>query len=478
MNQTVIRTSDLEALDKGAFRDAIARWESVERTNDVVATLWRAEVALYLERVEEALAEIDSLKGRLDGELALRAETIRAEAAFLDDNLDEAERLALPVIDTSSEINDTQGHLRATLLYGRTALRRGDCKEALSRLTAPRVLATVLGNTFYTGIIGHCRAYCYMELSQFETALSAFSDAIRLLKESEGLKWEANCRILRAGLLSELDRSDEALVDCEVGERIGAELGVTSVMLWARNNAAHVRLALGQFQEVIRCLKDSVAWQKETRLVSGELVALQMLSTAQCELGLFDEAIATAQEAVRLASVANRPNSELDGQLLAAWASLKQGDFKAATELQNLLVVCDSIGSEHQRAEARLYLADGLWKKQPAQAQMYADQAAQFAASGNSKRLRKLSERVMHSLNGGPVRLGPNGELIIDCRHQWPDYDETIEVVRRHLIFGAVEASDGNRSEAGRKLGLTRSRLHDLWHQLNGNPIRPTHQID
>jgi hypothetical protein len=119
MRLTGTGLSILQALDHGAYRDAIARYEASAPSDDPVETLWRAEVALYLDRLDDARAELDRLEGPMDRDLENRAQTLRAELAFWDKALDEARKLIGPVIQSTWEAGDHQGHLRATLLPAR-----------------------------------------------------------------------------------------------------------------------------------------------------------------------------------------------------------------------------------------------------------------------------------------------------------------------------------------------------------------------
>ncbi len=221
MKLTGTGVSLLASLDHGAYREAIARFETTGQSDDPVETLWRAEVAIYLDRLDDARAELDGLTDVFDRELANRAQTLRAEIAFWENSLDESRDIIGAVIQSTWESGDHQGHLRATLLRARTELRRGNHAEALERLKEPRRLATVLGNDFFAGIIAHCRAFAHYYLGDYKQAGHAFAEALHLLGTSEGLRWEMTCRTLHASFHSDLGKHEEAKLAALSAEKRG-----------------------------------------------------------------------------------------------------------------------------------------------------------------------------------------------------------------------------------------------------------------
>lgn len=464
----------LAALDHGAYREAIDRYESTGPSTDSIETIWRAEVAVYLARLDEAREELARLPVSLDRELTNRVNTLRAEILFWDKALDEAREAISPVIQSTWEIGDHQGHLRATLLRARTELRRGNSAEALERLKEPRRLATVLGNDYYAGIIAHCRAFAHYNLGDYKQAGHAFAEALRLLKSSEGLRWEMACRILHAGFLADLGNYDESLAQLDECERVALDLGLVESALYARNNAAGTLFTLGRYEEAVERLKDLLTWERATCHVFAEMVGLLTMSTALGELGRFDEAQRAASEAAHLANLSNSASTAFDADVIRNWAGARAGAVAAADSLARLVAIADESESEQQKCESRLYYADAIASTQPDRAWVLCREARAFPISEEHMRIRTLLERVETTIGSGPLRIGPGGELVIDPKAgAWPDYDLTIEAVKRFLVLGAVHASNGNRSEAARKLNLTRSRLHDIWRQIHGEPPRP-----
>lgn len=478
MKLTDAGVSLLTALDHGAYREAIERYEESDVTSDAVDLVWRAEVATYLNRLEDARSELDRLPVSLDRDLTNRVQTIRAEIAFLDKALDEARELIAPVIQSTWEVGDHQGHLRATLLRARTELRRGNSAEALERLKEPRRLATVLGNDYYAGIIAYCRAFAYYRLGDYKNAGHNFAEGLRLLKSSEGLRWEMSCRTLHAGFLADLGQYDESLSELEHCEQVALGLGLVESALWARNNAATTLFTLCRYDEVVERLQDLLQWERETKHIFAEVIGLTTLAAALGELGRLDECQRVAAEATQLAHLADDALSALYGDTVRNWAAARSGRVDALDGLAKLVDVADTMGSDYHKCEVRLYLADAVAATQPDRASALCLEARAFPIAEEDQRLKTILARVEASIGSGPLRIGPSGELIIDVSRGFPDYDLAVEAVKRFVVFQAVEQSGGNRSEAARKLNLSRSRLHDIWRQLHGEAPRPKREGD
>jgi tetratricopeptide (TPR) repeat protein len=473
MNDTSTFVAELAALDRGAYRDAIARYHASEPTNDPAETMWRAEIALYLDRLEDAQAELERVEERLEDDLAIRAEIVRAEIAFADKALDEAAQIVTPLIHSTWERGSEHLHLRASLLFGRVALRRAESREALERLEEPRRLAALQHNAYYAGIVAYCRAFALYNLGDFKRAGRAFDEALPLLTGSEGLRWESMCRTLYGGFLADFGRYEEALAEYDRSETLAAEIGSIADILWARNNAANTLIVLGRHEEAIERLRDVLSWERQTRHIFAENIAQRLLAQAFAELGRYDEARSVAEEAIQLAEIAGSRVHVLDGRLILNWAAGLAGDASAVEELRDLITQCDAEDSDYHKAEARLLLAETLVSGQPDVAWGLCAEARKLSVTEESGRLHQLVLRIEGKLTGNPIRVGAHGELVFDLRCGVPDFDVAVEALKRHLVYEAVRSSGGNRAEAARKLNLTRSRLHDIWLQLHGKPVRP-----
>jgi DNA-binding NtrC family response regulator len=191
------------------------------------------------------------------------------------------------------------------------------------------------------------------------------------------------------------------------------------------------------------------------------------------ELGRLEEAQRVASEAIQLATLADNQTIALQASIVRGWAAIRAGKAEAVAELGRLIDVADASTEEYRKVEARLYLADAIAATQPDRAAALCREARAFAVAEENQRLKTLLSRAEATVGNGPLRIGLRGELIIDLSQGWPDYDAAIEAVKRFLVYEAVGQSSGNRSEAARKLNLSRSRLHDIWRQLHGEPPRP-----
>jgi hypothetical protein len=89
--------------------------------------------------------------------------------------------------------------------------------------------------------------------------------------------------------------------------------------------------------------------------------------------------------------------------------------------------------------------------------------------------LQREVEFVEADLSYMPVRLTPDGQLVMDARFGWPDIKAAREATERYWLERALLETDGNVSAASRLLGLSRNEGHYM-HKLvvKGEPARPS----
>ena len=99
---------------------------------------------------------------------------------------------------------------------------------------------------------------------------------------------------------------------------------------------------------------------------------------------------------------------------------------------------------------------------------------------GNVRELKNIIERALIESGGGTITPGhlhfqtdpvastaaPEASLIGEVMSSGVDYTQAIDGFRRRLIEEALRASEGNRSQAARRLGMDRSNLRNLMKRL------------
>jgi tetratricopeptide (TPR) repeat protein len=467
----------LRALDYGRYAEALERLNAGEvpgRGDE--STLWRAEVLLYLDRLEEAAEALGGLGegGEEPGTVAeCRARLVRAEIAYFENRLDEAEEHARAVLSADAAREEPSLFGRAWYDLGRIARKRSEFMIALEHLLVARQYAKLAENDFLEGVIAYNRAYSWYELSDFAATDSCYVEALERLSRSENLRYRAIVQNAYAGYLSDLDRHDEALALASDAERTSADLGIVSDMLWAGNNTARTLIRLGRYREARERMMGLLEWERATRHSSAEIVLLQQLAIAECALGLYEESVRSAGAAAHLATLSGNPSNVLDAELLGARARSLAGHPSAPAELRALRDRADQGGFEHQRVEARIYLAESLVTTAPVEAAALCEETREFPLVAANSRFRSELERVERLVTTAPIRVEPEGIFQVDVRTQWPSLKSAREALERFLITKAVESTGGNLAAAGRLIGETRFQMHYLWKMMHDAPPRP-----
>src|SRR5215470_3957608 len=114
----------LGRLDRGEYREAIARLAAAPvDADDPASLLWRAEVLLYLDRIDDVAALADAIAAPLEGRLAedsplgacaRRRSLLTAEVAYFRGEYDRATDIAEAVAKAAETAADQQHALRAT----------------------------------------------------------------------------------------------------------------------------------------------------------------------------------------------------------------------------------------------------------------------------------------------------------------------------------------------------------------------------
>jgi hypothetical protein len=164
----------------------------------------------------------------------------------------------------------------------------------------------------------------------------------------------------------------------------------------------------------------------------------------------------------------------LDARLLDARAKSRAGREGAADDLKALLADVDRSGSEHQRAEARIYLAEACIFSEPVDAERLIAEARRLPIVASTEWLRTEMERVERERLGAPVRVAPDGTLVVDIRSGWPTMKQARDALERYLVTRALTASNGNGAAAGRLIGETRYQMHYLKRIFERGEGRPS----
>lgn len=477
----------LAALDNGRFAEAIVTFE-VEGApvSGLLGQLWRAEVALYLDRLDTAAELLEALGRELDelvaedgslGTLARRKLLIRAEIAHFRGDLGLARDLATQAAKCALLADDSTSQIRAFIDLGRVARNRGEYSTALAHLATISELAKEQGTAFSQGLVKYYEGTTLMHTGRIEDARVALEQALSLLRSSENLRYAGMAYGVLGSTLCDLEKVEDGVAMLEEAERIAADLGIARDMMPVANNIARAMLVLGRPAEAERRLVDLIGWERLTGDSVSELQALQTLAVAQIEQRKLVEAEATASEVLRLAQALGSDGHTLDGRILLARVHSRLRDPKAITELRDLVAKCDDVGDDFQRLEIRAYLAEELVATSTIEARSLLDEVEDSPLKDTLGWLRPILDRISKDLERVPIRTDGD-TLVIDSRLGFPTLRDAREAVERFLFDRSMRETNGNASAAGRLIGASPFQMHCLGRALQGLPTRPGRNPD
>jgi tetratricopeptide (TPR) repeat protein len=473
-------------LDSGRYAEAVHTFSTSippGPDQDLASRVWYSEVALYLERDLEAVAAVGEIERDLEsqiaergelGDLGRRARLIAAEAALLRGDLETAERKAASVADAATGGEDVYASMRARFDLGRVAGRRGEFALALERLAAASRYADDLRNGYYQGLIAHHRALYLRELGELSASERRFLEAIDLLAGTENLLNRASAQVSYGVLLADLGRFKEAIDVLTRAEAHDAPVAAGGDPRRLRAALAKALLGLGRFDEAAGRLEGLLELERAKGNRLGELEALRLLTQAELGRGRVEAAERAATEAAQVAALAGSPSDAVEMRLLAGRVRARTGGEGAAEDLRAVLDEVERAGDASRRAEARIYLAEALINENPIESHLLLSEARAFPVVASEPWLARELDRVEAERLRAPVRIGPDGELVVDTRVGWPKLKQAREALERFLLERALEQTRGNAAAAGRLIGETRYQMHYLRRIFERGEGRPS----
>jgi tetratricopeptide (TPR) repeat protein len=471
-------------IDRGNYRAALENVETWRRSRSEGERLAAAAVLVYAHRADEAEAILDAV-GPVVGALGRRSAVIAAEIALERGELDRARQAAAEVVREAQAFADAGALSLAWRVEVRAMVRGGDYTGALAAIEQPAALAVEFENEFALGVLEYLRGYALAKLSRYPAAGAALRTAVELLGRAEEFRWYGAARTFYGGYLTDVGHYDAALDELAAGEEIAREMGSFCDELWARNNAARVELIRGMYGEAVERLSEIVALSRFEGTSAVEQMALHLLGFGRGLLREWSEVARIGDDLRRLSELTHNPEAWVAGNLLVLWSRAAREDTEARRALEAWVVRLDArtvdvpwgderdgYGSEHFEVEARLYLADAIAGRETLAALERLDEAARREHVLTASPLKQLADRVRVSVAGGAVRVHGR-RLVVDLDRGYPDYDFTLRTVEWFLLKSAYDDEGRNGEAAGRRLGISRSRFHDRWRALHGEPTRP-----
>jgi tetratricopeptide (TPR) repeat protein len=481
-----VQTSLLGAVDRGQFAAAIEYVNANPATEALDEVLLRAEVALYLDRLDEAEEFLASFPNEsrlpLDdpseiGSAARRALLVEAGVQYARGRFDATLDLASRARAAARNASDGILELRSAYDQGRAARRLGRDEEAAVHLAHALSLADALGNEYFAGLIAFNRAQVANDQAVSpEITLDLTMRAISLLERSERLRFHALCQNFYGGLLADLGRIEEALALCESAEATASRLGLLEDTLRAANNRARALLSLKRYEEAIESLTKLVDWERVTGSGFTEYNALSLLAIAHYAVGRYDESRRCAEAALQVAKLALVERDVFDAELLLhrVLTRLAPDRRSEIAKMRALRERAERSGTDIQRLAAAVFLSQLVVEDNPFEARQLCTAARKLPIFPASGWLKLELERVEHDLDNSPVTIDANGRFVIDLTKGWPNRRRVMDVVDEYLFRHSVAACSGNLSAAGRLIGETPFTMFAMKRAVQGQLVRPS----
>lgn len=470
-SRAIIETAALDALLEGKYKGALADCERGIAPQGPEGYIWRAELDLYLDRLQDAEAHLDTMPDVSGTVLAGRVAYVRGEIAYW-----RYDASADTWVARARELADQHGDIllaaRVAHLESRRLLRRSKAIEALALLDPIAKTVDALGNKYLLGRCLMTRAHAELLLGKFQRSGLNFASAISLLGEHEGLRWEAECRILHAVLLTDIGRNQRALEECEVAERVVEPLGIVSAVLCARGNMARVLLAERQYDRVLERLSAITSMIREQHQVYIEVPALEMATIAAFLASRIDDVAQLAGELEVAGKKTGNGNSRTVGRIFGAWSAARLGAMSRDEAIDTISAAQSTREHSDTRAMAHALAADLAIGVRPDLVERHVGEAETLAGDDIVVRSLIVGSVIRRSQTAA-IRISPKGEFVIDPSRGWPSWDEIFVAVRAFAVTAAVAQNGGRRADAARTLNMSRSRLHDLAKLVDGQPVRP-----
>jgi tetratricopeptide (TPR) repeat protein len=467
--------SPIADLDRGEWRAALERYDRGDIPEGVEGDVWAAIVDLYRDRAEDARAIIARLDtAALPAMLRLRARHVRAECEMQLGSVDSAEEIEAVVWREAIQAGELATAAWAAFLWARCALRRGDAREALSRLDRVRPLMMSLGSRFGEGAFVYAEAFALLHLREIARGIERSRRAVEILSECDGLRWESMARNVHGCFLLEVGELDAASAEFDRAERLAASLGTIPDVLHARNNAAKALILRGLYQEaeerLARELADLDLVGRRTATI--EMCGLFLAGIAAVLAGRYEAAVEAGDRAAVLAGVVDAGAYEQEAAIVTTWARALRGEVGARSQLQDLAEQAHMLTECGDEAMASAAVAYVLVTQQPASAAKWEQRARRILRRSPSILTEHILSAARARARTAVVSIDEAGRLVVDLTRGPLSLEHVLGEVERQIIAWALARTEGRRAAAARLLGIDRSALYRAWERLTGFKLR------
>jgi tetratricopeptide (TPR) repeat protein len=467
--------SPIAELDRGEWRSALERYDAGEIPDGAEGQAWAACVEAYRDCPAESIRRLDALAADdVPAALTYRVPHLRAVALLGLGQLDECERIEAEVWREARDAGDLATAAWAAIAWVRCAIRRGDARDALNRLTEVRPLMMAFGSRAAEGFFLACEANALLQLREIARGLPVARRAVDLLSEHDGARWEAIARNTLGLYLVETGAHGEALAEHERAEQIAVSLGLVSDVLAARNNAARALIFERRYAVARERLRRQSADHRDLAPAAVALAVCSYFLEAVAAIleGDYEAAERAAEHARRFAGERASYGNEEDTTLTLTWARALKGEAGARARLADLAEQAHMLSECADEALASAAVFYTLASDEPARAAEWEQRARRILSRAPSALSETILDEARRRQSTALVAVDRLGRLVVDLRRPDLPRDEILAAVERHLLRVALERAGGSPARAARVLGVDRTTVTKAWERLTGVKLR------
>ncbi|MEK6407722.1 MAG: tetratricopeptide repeat protein [Acidobacteriota bacterium] len=465
MERRASQESLVELIDSGQFLAAEEIF-SERRTNEPMEMVVRSEVAMYFDRLEDASALLEEVAPRIaDINVAARFSLTKGRLAHWRGDNQQAETQLQSAYHFYLFLNDTFGISRALLNLARFARRRGELDDAAIKLEAAQ--NGIKGRTskrteYLRGIILTEQAALAAERGEIEPATEMYSEAMRLLKNSERGRFYARALMGMADLKCSLGNFQDSLEIYKEADTVLERYDLKKDLADGQLKLARALIKLKRFERAEKLAEESRELRRGDP--SGESEAMSTLALIVLQRDEPEVSAEHARIAVELSDQGPATETRVRARIALGLVKLAAREFKEATdalgEAAELAQACVGSSARRVELEATIYLAEAFHSLDTRAGRTQLVRASELLNRIEDAFLGEEFNRVSAKYEEQIIFTDDN-RLVFDG-NQLPRWQEAKRTLEGFLLRNALRQTNNSLTRAARKLGVSKVHVHNL----------------
>lgn len=465
MERRLSQESLVELIDSGQFLTAEEIF-SERRTNEPMEMVIRAEVAIYFDKLDDATALLEEVAPRIDDiNVAARFSLTKGRLLLWLRDGEGAEMPLQAAYHFYLFRNDSFGIGRALLNLARVARSKGEFDDAAAKLETAQNL--IKGRTsrrteYLRGIISTEQAAVAVDKDEIEQAVEMYSEATRLLKNSERGRFYARALIGVADLKCAMGDFQDSLEIYKEAEIVLERYDLKKEIAGNKLKLARALIRLKRIERAEKLSEESRALARADAARESE--ALATLALIALERNELEDAAKRVNEAVELSERFSEVESRSRVSAALGHVKLAEREFDEAARAfrEAVELVRSSVGTSMRRLEleATVYLAEALHSLDTRAGRVELQRASELLNQTEDAWLGDEFNRVSAKYEEQIVFTDDN-RLVFDG-NQLPRWQEAKRTLEGFLLRNALRQTNNSLTRAARKLGVSKVHVHNL----------------